>query len=301
MSIVVQAKQLCKVYGENTAVDHVNMTIQRGDIYGLIGENGAGKTTFMRMVCGLAEPNGGELTLFGSGDLEQQRRKMGCTIENAALYPAMTAQENMEVYRRLLKLENRRVIPDLLEFVGLHNLGNKKAKDFSLGMKQRLMIAIALMGEPELLILDEPMNGLDPMGIREVRSLLLKLNHEKNLTIVVSSHILDELSKIATRYGVIHKGKMVDEFSAQELGIRCRNNISITADNPQKAIGLLRDSFGISAIPKPDGKIVFYEQLDKTAEMNALLVKSGIQIKAIVPGEQDLEEYFMSLMGGKNA
>ncbi|MGN0356203.1 MAG: ABC transporter ATP-binding protein, partial [Muricoprocola sp.] len=255
MDTVVQTKDLCKAFGSHLAVDHICTTIHKGDIYGLIGENGAGKTTFMRMICGLANPTSGSFTLFGSSDLETQRHKMGCTIENPALYPAMTAQENLEVYCHLMGIEDSHAIPDMLEFVGLHNV-RKKTKDFSLGMKQRLMIAIALLGKPELLILDEPMNGLDPYGIKEVRDLLVKLNQEKHLTIIISSHILDELSKIATRYGIIHNGKMVDEFSKEELEARCCQNLKFIVDEPEMALKLIRQEINANAEKQTDGSVL---------------------------------------------
>jgi ABC-2 type transport system ATP-binding protein len=221
---VVQTKDLCKTFAGKNAVNHVNITIRRGDIYGFIGENGAGKTTFMRMLCGLAKPSGGVIRLFEREDLEKQRRRIGCTIENPALYPAMTAAENLEVYRILLGLPDKNIVPELLDFVGLAASGKKKTKDFSMGMKQRLMIAVAMIGNPEFLVLDEPMNGLDPMGIKEVRDLLLRLNKEKKLTILISSHILDELSRMVTCYGVIHQGNLIDEFSAEELEQRCHGS-----------------------------------------------------------------------------
>ncbi|XOQ45114.1 MAG: Putative ABC transporter ATP-binding protein YxlF [Clostridium sp.] len=300
MNTVVQTQDLCKSFGSHLAVDHICMTIQKGDIYGLIGENGAGKTTFMRMICGLATPTGGSFTLFGSNDLEVQRHKMGCTIENPALYPAMTAQENLEVYRRLMGISNPSIIPNMLEFVGLHNV-KKKAKDFSLGMKQRLMIAIALLGNPELLILDEPMNGLDPYGIKEVRDLLVKLNQEKHLTIVVSSHILDELSKIATRYGIIHNGKMVDEFSKEELEARCRQNLKFIVGDPRTALKLIQQQTQGNAEIQPDKSVLLYDHLDDAAEICRLLVQNDIAVSAIIPTEQNLEEYFMTMTGGKTA
>lgn len=299
MASIVEAKELCKDFSGNLAVDHVNMTVRKGDIYGLIGKNGAGKTTFMRIVCGLAAPTGGQLTLFGSNDLESQRQRMGCTIENPALYPAMTAQENMEVYRLLLGIDNPNVIPELLEFVGLHNLKRKKAKDFSLGMKQRLMIAIALMGNPELLVLDEPMNGLDPTGIKEVRELLVKLNKERKLTIIISSHILEELSKITTRYGIIHEGKMVDEFTAGELEQRCRKNLKIVTDNPESAAALIKKKITANFEVYSNGDIVLYDRLEQAGEINRLLLAQNIEVTAMIPGEQELEDYFMSLIGGK--
>lgn len=298
MDTIVQTKDLCKAFGSHLAVDHICTTIKKGDIYGLIGQNGAGKTTFMRMICGLAAPTSGSFTLFEKNDLELQRRKMGCTIENPALYPSMTAQENLEVYCRLMGIDNRSVIPDMLEFVGLHNV-KKKTKDFSLGMKQRLMIAIALLGNPELLILDEPMNGLDPYGIKEVRDLLVKLNQEKHLTIVVSSHILDELSKIATRYGIIHKGKLIDEFSKEELESRCRKNLKFVVNKPQMSLELICQEFNGNAEVQPDGSVLLYDHLNDAAGICRILVQNGIEVSAIIPTEQNLEEYFMTMTGGQ--
>ncbi|MDD2992152.1 MAG: ATP-binding cassette domain-containing protein [Pygmaiobacter sp.] len=301
MNDVVSTQELCKAFGDHMAVDHVSMTIHQGDIYGLIGQNGAGKTTFMRMLCGLAAPTSGNMQLFGRKDLEAQRHKMGCTIENPALYPAMTAAENMEVYRRLLGIQDTNLVPQLLEFVGLHNVATKKAKDFSLGMKQRLMIAIALIGSPELLVLDEPMNGLDPFGIKEVRDLLLKLNREKHLTIVVSSHILDELSKIATRYGVIHNGKMVKEFSVEQLDADCRHSLRLAVSEPEKAAALLKQSYDPSMKQLPNGDILLYDHLEQGADIVHLMTSNHIAVNALVPQEQNLEEYFMSLIGGATA
>jgi ABC-2 type transport system ATP-binding protein len=298
MEYIVQTKDLCKTFAGKKAVDNVNINIRQGDIYGFIGENGAGKTTFMRMLCGLAEPTGGTMSLFESSDLEKQRRRIGCTIENPAIYPSMTAGENLEVYRRLIGISDKSVVPELLDFVGLGGLGKKKTRDFSLGMKQRLMIAVAMIGNPEFLILDEPMNGLDPMGIKEVRDLLLKLNKEKKLTIVISSHILDELSRMATCYGVIHNGRLVDEFTAQELERKCRRNIKIVTDNQSKAAELLKSSVSANFETMPDGAIILYDRLDEAANINQMLVSNGLAVSVLAPGEQNLEGYFMDLMGG---
>lgn len=301
MDNIVETKDLCKSFGGKLAVDHVNMTVQKGDIYGLIGKNGAGKTTFMRIVCGLAAPTGRSLKLFGSDDLEQQRYKMGCTIENPDLYPAMTAQENMEVYRIALGIPDQQIIPDLLEFVGLHELGHKKTKDFSLGMKQRLMIAIALLGQPELLILDEPMNGLDPTGIIEVRELLLKLNRERQLTIIISSHILEELHKIVTHYGVIHEGKMVDEFTAEELERRCRKDLKFIVSDSERAAYLIHENVTANFDVDLSGGIILHECLEEAGRINRLLLESDVDVSAIIPGEQGLEDYFTNLIGEKIA
>jgi ABC-2 type transport system ATP-binding protein len=299
MEYVVQTSSLSKSFSGKMAVAGVNINIRQGDIYGFIGENGAGKTTFMRMLCGLAAPTGGTMRLFESGNLEQMRHRIGCAIENPALYPAMTAQENLEVYRILIGSTDKNVVPELLNFVGLGNLGKKKTKDFSLGMKQRLMIAIAMIGSPEFLILDEPMNGLDPMGIKEVRDLLLKLNRDKKLTIIISSHILDELSRMATCYGVIHQGELVDEFSSQELERRCRLTLKIVTDNPGKTEEMLKRTVSANFETMPNGAIILYDHLEETASINQMLVNGGIGVSALAPGEQNLEGYFMDLMGGR--
>lgn len=299
MEYVLKTKELTKVFAGKSAVNKVNMNVHRGDIYGFIGENGAGKTTLMRMVCGLADPTEGSIELFGSKDLETQRRRIGCTIENPAIYPNMTAEENLETYRTLMGIPDKSIIPNLLNMVGLHNLNHKKTKDFSLGMKQRLMIAIAMMGDPELLVLDEPMNGLDPMGIKEVRTLLLKLNHERNLTIVVSSHILDELSKIATCYGVISNGILVDEFSAKELDVRCRRSFRIVVDNTEKAEKVLKDGLNANYKIDDDHSIMLYDHLEEAGEINSRLVQSGVRVDMLAHVDQNLEGYFMDLMEGK--
>ncbi|RCX12953.1 ABC-2 type transport system ATP-binding protein [Anaerobacterium chartisolvens] len=299
MDFVVQTKDLCKVFSGKNVVNRVNINIRRGDIYGFIGENGAGKTTFMRMLSGLAEPTGGTIRLFESDDLEEQRKRIGCTIENPAIYPAMTARQNLEVYRILMGISDKGIVPELLDLVGLGNAGKKKTKDFSLGMKQRLMIAVAMIGNLDFLILDEPMNGLDPMGIKEVRDLLLKLNKEKKLTIIISSHILDELSRMATCYGVIHKGNLIDEFSSKELERRCHRNLKIVVDDVYKAEHLLTTTVSANFDVTADGAIVLYDHLDEAANIGKMLVSNGLAVSALVPGEQDLEGYFMDLMRGK--
>lgn len=301
MEYAIKTKELVKEFAGKCAVNKVNLNVRRGDIYGFIGENGAGKTTLMRMVCGLADPTSGSIELFGSTDLEKQRRRTGCTIENPAIYPNMTAEDNLETYRILMGIPDKSIISNLLKLVGLHDLGNKKAKNFSLGMKQRLMIALAMMGDPELLVLDEPMNGLDPMGIKEVRDLILKLNHERNLTIMISSHLLDELSKIATCYGVISKGILVDEFSAKELDTRCRRSMKIVVDDTEKAQKVLRDIVKASYKTQADHTILLYDHLDDTGEVNRQLFENDVRVDMIAPIEQNLEGYFMDLMGGKQS
>ena len=219
--VILKTNHLTKRYGHRAVVENLSMTIYKGDIYGFIGKNGAGKTTLIRMVTGLAAPSDGSIQLFGSGSLLEGRRRIGTVIEAPAFYPGMTARENIVAFSKLQGLHDFSHTEDLLELVGLTHTGKKKCRNFSLGMNQRLAIASALIGDPELLILDEPTNGLDPEGMKEVRDLILKLNQEKGITVLVSSHILGELSKFATRYGIIHHGKLIEEFTEEDLWRRC--------------------------------------------------------------------------------
>ena len=216
METVLKTVGLSKKYGSRYVVRGVNMTINKGDIYGFIGKNGAGKTTFMRVILGLSEPTEGSFELFGGISREEAGRKTGALIEAPGIYPNCTAKENMKRFA-LLKGADANSIDGILEFVGLGDVGNKKAGKFSLGMKQRLGIAVALLGDPEFLVLDEPVNGLDPAGMKEVRDLIVKLNKERGITVLISSHLLDELSKIVTRYGIINNGVLVDELGAAEI------------------------------------------------------------------------------------
>lgn len=219
--VILKTNHLTKRYGHRAVVENLSMTIHQGDIYGFIGKNGAGKTTLIRMVTGLAVPSDGSIQLFGSGSLLEGRSRIGTVIEAPAFYPGMTARENIIAFSRLQGLRDFSHVEELLELVGLDHTGKKKCRNFSLGMKQRLAIAIALIGDPKLLILDEPTNGLDPEGMKEVRDLILKLNQERGITVLVSSHILGELSKFATRYGIIHHGKLIEEFTEEDLWRRC--------------------------------------------------------------------------------
>lgn len=223
MSVVLRTNHLTKQYRHRPAVQNLSMTIHEGDIYGFIGKNGAGKTTLIRMITGLAAPSDGTILLFGSSDLKKARRQIGTVIESPAIYPGMTARENLIVQYRLLGIRDESQADAILTLVGLADTGNKKAKNFSLGMRQRLAIALALVGNPRFLVLDEPTNGLDPEGIKEIRELILRLNRDRKITVLISSHILGELSKFATRYGIIHQGRLIDEFTEEQLQERCRS------------------------------------------------------------------------------
>ncbi|MCL1993852.1 MAG: ATP-binding cassette domain-containing protein [Spirochaetes bacterium] len=305
MEKVLQTNLLCKSFAGKYAVENVSININKGDIYGFIGENGAGKTTLMRMVCGLAAPTSGEIKLFGNTDLQAQRRNIGCTIETPALYPAMTAIDNMEAQRISLGIKDKSICRKLLDAAGISGTGKKKTKDFSLGMKQRLMIALSLLGSPQLLVLDEPTNGLDPMGIKEVSDFLKTLNETQGTTILVSSHMLGELEKIATRYGVIRCGKMIDEFSAGELPERLGKNLVISCSNPQKAQSIVKNLLPAAVCtpcigtPGAGNSIRIEGHADQGWRINKTLVDAGLRVNSIVPKGETLEDHFLRLIGGK--
>ena len=242
MSYVLQTSNLTKQYKNQKALNQVNVNIEKGDIYGLIGKNGAGKTTLMKIVCGLIHSSHGEVKLFESTNLGKNRKRIGCVIEQPALYPSMTARQNIIYYNKLLGISDYSNVDELLKLVGLQNTDKKKTKNFSLGMKQRLSIAISLIGNPDFLILDEPINGLDPSGIMEVRELILKLNYERDITILISSHILGELTKVTTKYGIIKDGSLIDEFAAKDLETRCKRYISLKVDDIYKAAYIIENN-----------------------------------------------------------
>lgn len=295
---VLRTENLTKIYGGYKAVNAVNMHVRKGDIYGFIGKNGAGKSTLMKMVAGLAAPNEGRIELFGSSDIEKQRMRIGSLIEAPGLYHGMTAAENLEVYRRAYGIPDRNVVKDTLDFIGLGETGKKKVGKFSMGMKQRLGIAIALLKSPDFLILDEPINGLDPTGIHEVREFLITLNREKNITMIISSHILGELSKIATAYGIIRNGELVEEFSAKELSVRCRRCQKLVVNNVERAVNILEEELQIKEFDVPEASVIrIYEHLDDAMEINHKLMLEGIEIKESYLAGQDLESYFMERIG----
>lgn len=299
MGLVLQTSNLTKKYGKQIAIDNVNINIEKGDIYGLIGKNGAGKTTIMKIISGLTKESEGEVKLFESSDLNRGRKRIGTIIEQPALYPDMTARETLIYYDKLLGITDYKNVDEVLNLVGLSDTGNKRIKAFSLGMKQRLSIAISLIGSPDFLILDEPINGLDPYGIKQIRELILKLNREKDITILISSHILGELSKVATKYGVIRKGRMVDEFLAKELDERCRQYISLVVDDVEKASYIIKNNIKSTDFQVLDGgKILIYDLLDMSGEINRELIQNNILVSHIALEGQDIEGYFVKMMGG---
>lgn len=298
--LLLSTSALTKQFGRHKAVDQVSMHIKRGAIYGFIGRNGAGKTTTLRMIGGLASPTAGEIEMFGcrGRELKQIRSRVGCLIEGPGLYGNMTARDNMKMKCLLLGVQKKGYIEELLEVVGLKDVGKKHVKRYSLGMKQRLGIAMALIGEPDLLVLDEPINGLDPQGIAEVRETLLRLNKERNMTILISSHILEELSKIATDYGIIHQGTLLQEITDEELRERCSERLEITLSSPELAIPVL-DRLGIRRYQVMDKEHIYvFERLDESARLNMEFAKAGIPVKGLAVTNEELETYFLNLTGG---
>lgn len=297
---ILTTSAITKKYGKQLAVDNVDIHVKKGAIYGFIGRNGAGKTTFMKIISGLANPTSGSYSILGykNNGLKKVRNRVGCLIENPGLHLDFSAFENVKTKCIANGVYKKEYVEELLEIVGLSDVGKKKAQKFSLGMKQRLGIALALVGEPDLLVLDEPINGLDPQGIIEVRETIKKLNKERNMTILISSHILDELSKVATHYGIIHEGKLIEELTAEELMVKCSERIEIKLDDPSRAIPVI-DSLGINKYKVIDKEhIQILERIKDSALINAELVKAGIAVSEILVRNEELEEYFMELTGG---
>ncbi len=297
---VIQTIGLSKRYKDRWAVDHLDLRVDQGDIYGFIGQNGAGKSTTLKLLCGLARPTQGEALIFGKPIRDSvARRRVGTLIEQPGLYPDLSGRENLRLYAALLGLDSpERQVDGILETVGLTPGEKKPVKHYSMGMKQRLGVGLALLGGPDLLLLDEPINGLDPEGIREMRELLLRLNRERGLTILISSHILGELSKIATRYGIIQEGRMVEQISAGELQQKCTDYLHLRPDQPQKAAALLERELHLSRWEmRPEGEIRIYEAADARA-VGQILTQAGIAVEEMGLHRQDLESYFLERMGG---
>lgn len=302
--ILIKSQKLTKKYGETTALKEVDITIKKGSIYGLVGNNGAGKTTFLKILTGHIYPTDGTFTMMGA-DNEQEyrnvRKHTGAIIENPGFYPKLTAKQNLEYYRIQRGIPGKDLTMQMLREVGLEKAANKKYDALSLGMKQRLALALTLMGDPELLILDEPINGLDPSGIIEIRNLLLKLNKEKNVTILISSHILSELQNIATDYGFLNKGELVEQVSANTLKEKCRTYLEIKVTNaPEYAALLETEMLCTNYKVLPGNCIHILEHVDNVSEYSALAVNHGIGLLSFDMKEINLENYYMNLIGSEN-
>ena len=301
MDYILTSEGLCKNYKKYWALSDFSIHIPKGSVYGLVGRNGAGKTTFIRIICGLQEPTNGSYTLYGANSVTKAvyaaRRRMGAIIESPAIYRDMTAEENLRQQYRVLGLPSFDGIGELLKLVGLSDTGKKKAGHFSLGMRQRLAIATALCGDPDFLILDEPMNGLDPQGIIEIRELILKLNRENQVTILISSHILDELSKVATHYGFLDKGSMIKEMSAEELNSVQKKCVRVTADGIV-ALSHLLEKKGIEYRIVSDSEADIYGGINM-AQLIVELSQNGCDVIAMNEKDESLESYFINLVGGE--
>lgn len=299
---VLKTTNLTKKYKSQLALNKVDLSIRKGSIYGFIGQNGAGKSTLIKVATGLAFPTNGSVELFGENSedkLIQARKRIGTIIEGPALFPNMSASENLESQRLLKGIPGKDSIQKTLALVGLDGTGKKKAKNFSLGMKQRLGLAIALLGDPEFLILDEPTNGLDPMGVVEMRDLLLRLNRENGITILMSSHILSELHLLATHYGIIHQGVLLEELTAKALHEKCQQYLHIKVDNTDKAAVTIENKLATTNFEvMPDGTIKLYNYVDQPGKVSTALSSTGLVIEQFMPMGEDLEGYFTNLIGG---
>ena len=298
---VIETKNLTKQYGTQKSVANLNIHVQKGRIYGLLGRNGAGKTTTMKMLLGLTQPTSGEVAIWGKPLVANEKKllpRIGSLIESPGFYPNLTATENLRIFATLRGVPNRNAIKNALDLVGLPYKDKKLFSQYSLGMKQRLAIALAIMHDPELLILDEPINGLDPIGIAEVRTFIRNLCNERGKTILISSHILEELSKIATDYGIIHNGCLIQELTRKELMKRCSERIELTLSCPEQAVPVL-DRMGFVNYQIVDKEhIHVFERLNESAGLNTELVTSGISVREISLRNEELETYFLNLTGG---
>ncbi len=296
MQQVLKTTNIVKKYGNKKILNNINMTINKGDIYGFIGKNGAGKTTFMRTILSLTQHDEGNIEYCNNKSIEEVGMKIGSLIEEPGLYKSQTAYENLKRFSILYEADISK-INEILKVVGLENTGKRKVKDFSLGMRQRMGIAIALLNEPEFLILDEPINGLDPEGIKEIRDIIIKLNKEKKITFLISSHLLDELGKIATKFGIINNGELLEEINAEDLKKKCQSKLIIEVDNIKKSKEIIEKIIDEKDIEIEDNKIYINNNIDKSSIINKKLVEKDISVSSIYPIYDTLEEYFMKRIG----
>ena len=297
MSTIVKTNLLTKKYHGFTAVSEVNMSIEKGDVYALIGENGAGKSTLMKMLSGLAAPTSGEVVLFENKHPEVARFRMGCLIDSPALDTRLTVRDNLEMFARAFGCHKEGEVDRILGLVGMTQHANKVIKKTSLGMKQRLAIGIALLGSPDFLILDEPMNGLDPMGIQEIRQLLKKLNAENQTTILISSHLLDEVSKVATRYGFMKGGHLISELSEEELEEKSKTCLRLKVSDTATAAMVCEKELGTNNYEVVDEETIrLFDFVEESAKVVTAMVRGGVEVGEMVRVGESLEEFFNNLM-----
>ena len=297
---VLNTTQLTKLYGGQVVVDHIDMTIKRGDIYGFIGKNGAGKTTLLRMLTSLVRPSSGAIELFGSSDkqaLQGARTRIGAMIETPAFFPKLTAWDNLEYYRIQRDIPDTGEVDRILYSVNLTDTGRKPYHQFSLGMKQRLGLALAIMGSPEFLILDEPINGLDPTGMVEFRGIIHRLQRESNITLLISSHILSELAQVATKYGIIHNGRLLKEFTQIELDQQTRGYISVRVSNAPMAGCIIQEEFDTNQFEVcSQEEIRLFTFFDDPSVVIELLSANGLRVYSANEVKVNLEDYFISVI-----
>ncbi|MHC1685133.1 MAG: ABC transporter ATP-binding protein [Clostridiaceae bacterium] len=302
MEYVIRTHNLTKKYKNTEVVSDLSINLKKGEIYGFLGQNGAGKTTTLRMIMGLIKPSRGEVELFGKiGYSKDIYKKIGAIIEYPGFYPNLTAEENLEIHRRMMGIENKEYIKEALDTVGLElsEIKNKKVKNYSLGMKQRLGVARAILHKPELLILDEPTNGLDPLGIKEMREMLIDLKDKKGITILISSHLLSEVEHLATEIGVIHNGKLLEEIDYKELQKRNRKYLKIRVSDDKKASFLLEDKLSIKDFDVAEKNTLrIYQDLERGAEVARVLISNNIDLHEMHVSLDNLEDYFVKLTGG---
>lgn len=297
-TFAIETTALTKMYGDKAAVKRLDLKVREGEIYGFIGRNGAGKSTTLKMLSGLASPTEGEIRLFGKPVSDPVvRRRLGVLIEAAGLYPNMTARQNVVMKAKCMGLADENSVDYVLQVTGMQDAGKKKVKHFSMGMKQRLGVALALLGNPDMLILDEPLNGLDPEGIRELRQLVLKL-HEEGKTILVSSHILGELSKISTNYGIIKDGELIEQITREELEEKCQDYFQIQVQDVQRALAMIQETFPEVQAEVSDARSIRLYGVKDGAELNQMLVENQIAVYASGFHRMDLEGYFLDRMEG---
>ncbi len=300
MEYVLTTNALNKQYRNFKALNGLTMHVPKGAIYGFVGKNGSGKTTLIRLICGLQAPTSGDYTLYGvknsSRDVSKARRRMGAVVETPSIYLDMTAEDNIKEQYRILGLPSFDGVSELLALVGLQDTGKKKAKNFSLGMRQRLGIAVALAGDPDFLVLDEPINGLDPQGIIEMRELILKLNREKQITVLISSHILDELSRLATHYGFIDGGRMIKEISAEEMENACRKCVRVEVSDVNALCRVL-DGMGMEYNILSENKADIFAKVN-VSQLTLALMKENCEVISMQERDESLESYYVSVVGG---
>lgn len=302
MEYVLRTHDLVKLFGGKRAVDKISMNIGKGEIYGFLGKNGAGKTTTIRMIMGLIRPTSGSVELFGEnvrpGKCSSFSR-MGSIVETPGFYPNLTIMDNLEIHRRLMRVANKNYIDEAIEITGIQDVRNKKVQNLSQGMKQRLGLARALLNHPEMLVLDEPTNGLDPMGIKEIRRLIVELSQKRKMTILISSHILSEIEQMATKIGIIHNGKLLEEIDLETLQKKNRHFIEISVSDGKQAAFILEQRLGINDYKIVEtGVVRIFEKLNETYVINRMLIEGSVDIKTTTIMNETLEDYFVKLTGG---